>query len=368
MRKQSYPRAFWRLLQAASTAACLSAAVLAQVGPATGRIAHVEPAGALKIQQRKRARFADATVGMIVRRGYMLDLAPGAKAIVKCADGKPYQLQPGFRPCPCVTLARSALFGVYGEPRTSGADTVAKNFPVVISPRRTRLLTTRPTISWSPVAPRPDGAPIKYLVGVYTEKMRRVWEREVTTLTEFEYPAQEPALTRGEVYIVLVETEGHSSDEEGTAGRGFTVLTDEEAKAVNAAESGVRELNLPATGTEFLVADLYAARGLSSEAIDKLTALKDDLNHPWMLIMLGDLYAAASLHREAIAQYKSTLALPRGENDFEARALALTALGRSYLSLGEFREADSTFQAAMRAYRKLGVKKGMRQLKEGTLK
>lgn len=367
MRKHSYPRAFRRLLHAASAAAFLSAPTLAQDGPATGRVAYVEPAGALKLQQRKRARFAEATVGMLVRRGYMFRLAPGGMAIVKCADGKPYQLQPGFRPCPCVALERGAFYKVWDDPRTGGADTAAKNFPVILSPRRTLLLTTRPTIRWSPVTPRPDGAPVKYTVGVYTEKMTRVWEREVTSQTELEYPAQEPALTRGGVYIVLVEAEGRSSDNEGVAGRGFTILTDEQAKAVNAAELGIRGLNLPAAGTDFLVADLYAARGLSSEAIEKLTALKDKLNRPWILIMLGDLYAAASLHREAIAQYESALALPQAENDLEARALAFTALGRSYLSLGDSREADSVFRSAREVYRKLGVKKSMRQLKEGTL-
>lgn len=367
MRKHSYTRAFRRLLRAASAAACLSAPTLAQDGPATGRVAYVEPAGALKVQQGKRVRFAEATVGMVVRRSYMLDLAPGAKAVVKCADGKPHQLQPGFRPCPCVTLAEGALFKIYDKPRTGGADTSAKSFPVIISPRRTWLLTTRPTIRWSPVVPRPGGAPVKYLVGVYTEKMKRVWEREVTFLTELAYPAQEPALTRGEVYLVLVKAERHSSDEERTAGRGFTVLTDEQAKAVNDAESGVRGLNLPAAETEFLVADLYAARGLSSEAIDKLTALKDDLKFPWVLLMLGDLYAAASLHREAITRYEGALALLHADNDLEARALSLTALGRSHLSLGEFREADPVFRAAQGAYGKMGVKKSMRQLKGGAM-
>jgi predicted negative regulator of RcsB-dependent stress response len=371
MRERFSTRAARLVLCAAATAACASMSTLAQDGPMTGRIAYVEPAGKLKVQQRNSKVLADATPGMLVRRSYLLDLDPGARAAVRCADGNLHQVEPGRHGCPCVASAAGEIYKGLSSPRTGGADTQAGAFPVVISPRGTLrgmlLLTTRPTIRWSPVATPSQGPPVEYQVGIYGEGMKPVWEKKVSSVTEMEYPAGEKSLTRGKVYKVVVEGAGRSSQDEVTAWLGFTVMTDAQAKDVGDAETRIRGRNLPAVEAQLLIADLYAARGLSSEAIEKLDALKGALNQPWVLLMLGDLYAAEGLHREAIAQYDGALALLQTGKDPEAQALALAALGRSYLSMGRFTEANSIFPRAQNAYRGLGVNVSIEQLKKGTI-
>lgn len=367
MRKRFGARAARLVLCAAATAACAAVSTLAQHGPTTGRIAYVEPAGKLKVKQRNSEVLADATPGMLVRRSYLLDLDPSAKAAVKCADGNLYQLTPGRQACPCVASSAGETYKGFSDPRTSGADTEARAFPVVISPRGTLLLTTRPTIRWSPVAVPSRGSPVEYRVGIYGEGTKPVWERKVNSVTELEYPAGEKSLVRGVVYKVIVEGAGRISEEETTAWLGFTVMTDDQAKDLGDAEDRIRGHNLPAAEAQLLIADLYAARGLSSEAIEKLNALKGALNRPWVLLMLGDLYAAEGLHREAIAQYDGALALLKTGEDPEARALALAALGRSYLSMGKFKEANSIFPSAVNAYRGLGVHVSIEQLKKRTI-
>ena len=368
MSRRFNSRAIRLALRAAVAAAFVSVPALAQDGPPTGRVVYVEPAGKLKVKQRRSDGAATATVGTIVRRGYLLNLDPGAKAAVRCDDGKLHQLGPGLQGSPCVAPVAGAIYDGYGPPRTGGADTRNKAFPVIISPRGTRLLTTRPTIRWSPVVAPPQGAPVKYQVIVFREKMEKVWQREVSGLTELEYPAAEPPLARGVLYKVIVEAGERSSEAEGTPDMGVTVLTDEQANHLAAAETQLRGLNLPAAETQFLVAELFAARGLTSEAIDKLNALRSTLNQPWVLLLLGDLYAAVGLHREAVTQYEGVLVLSQTAEDPEAQALAFASAGSSYLALGAFADANSVFTKAVDAYRKLGITVDVKQLKKGAVK
>jgi len=81
--------------------------------------------------------------------------------------------------------------------------------------------------------------------------------------------------------------------------------------------------------------------------------------------MLGDLYADAGLHREAIGQYKAALALPEIESDVEGQALTLTALGQSLQALGDSTAAAPRFSQAVEAFRKLGDSVTVEQLRDG---
>ena len=47
-------------------------------------------------------------------------------------------------------------------PATRGQDTAGSLFPVIISPRKTQLLTTRPVLRWSAVASPTPGAAVTY--------------------------------------------------------------------------------------------------------------------------------------------------------------------------------------------------------------
>jgi hypothetical protein len=339
--------------------------------PMTGRIIYIDPArplGKLKVKQKKREKPTDATVGMLVRRGYMLILDPKAKATVFCADGKRHDLIPGPQGCPCATAKRGFIYNDSIIPGSRGQDSARGNFPFILSPRKTLLLTTRPTIRWSPVtSPTPESSVI-YRVSIYIEGRELVWNRDVISKTEIAYPEGVKGLIRGEFYKVVVEAGKASSEQERKANLGFTVLTNAEAQSISDSEEAILRLNLPASETQFLIANLYAAQGLFSEAIEKLARLTNTLKEPAVLRMLGDLYATSGLHREAVKEYESALALPQIKSDIEGQALTFAALGRSYMELENSKQSGLHFNRAVEAFRKLGDTVTVEQLINGKQK
>ena len=344
-------------------------AVARQADPTAGRIVSIEPAnppGKLRVKQGRGAQTADATVGMTVRRGHLLTLAADARAAVFCADGKTYDLKPGqSQGCPCTGASRGFVYDGSTIPRTRGHDTARGDFPAVLSPRKGLLLTTRPAVRWSPVASSKPGEAVTYRVIMRTEAGEQVWSRDGVRGTELAYPADAPELVRGEVYKAVVQSGRKSSTQEKTADLGFTVLTETDAKALREAETAVRLLKLPGPQTRLLVADLYAAQGLSSEAVEALTELTKTLKEPAVLRLLGDLYAASGLHREAVKQYEEALALPQIGSDVEGQALTLAALGRAYSALGDREQATARFARAVEAYKRLGEEVTAEQLRDG---
>lgn len=371
MRPRRFAAGARLLLCAAAFAVCAPTRVAAQDSdPTTGRIIYIEPAnppGKLKVKQKRGQVPADATVGMTVRRGYLLTLVPTAKAAVYCADGTRHDLRPGSQGCPCTAAARGTIYDGSSIPPARGQDTARGAFPIILSPRKTLLFTTRPNIRWSPMAVAAAAAPT-YRVSLYTDAMELVWRKDGISATELSYPADEKELVRGGVYKVVVQSGSASSRQERPDDLDFTVLTETEAKAICAAEESLRRLNLSADETRLLVADLYAARGISAEAVEMLTSLPDTLRGPAVLRMLGDLHAAAGLQREAVNYYEKALALPQIKSDTEGQALTLTALGRSYTALGDGEQARARFARAVKAFRKLGDKVTIEQLMDGELK
>lgn len=349
-------------------AVCGAATVVArQADPTVGRIISIEPAhppGKLRVRQGRGEQTADATVGMTVRRGHLLTLAADARAAVYCSDGKKYDLKPGqIQGCPCTAASRGLVYDGSSIPRTRGHDTARGDFPAVLSPRRGLLLTTRPTVRWSPVPPPKPGEAVTYRVIMRTDAGDQVWLKEGVTGTELAYPADAPELARGEVYKAIIQSGRKSSTQEKTADLGFTVLTETDAKAIREAEVDVRLLKLPEVQTRLLIADLYASQELFSEAVELLTELMKTLKEPAVLRLLGDIYATSGLHREAIRQYEEALA--QIGNDIEGQALTLAALGRSYAAIGDRDQANARFTRAVEAYQKLGEKVTVEQLRDG---
>lgn len=364
-------------LSVARVALCLSAVavcgvatvVARQADPTAGRIVSIQPEnppGKLKVKQGRNEQTTDATVGMTVRRGHMLTLAADARATIFCADGKTYDLRPGERQgCPCTAPSRGYVYDGSSIPRTRGHDTARGDFPTVLSPRKGFLMTTRPTVRWSPVPPPKPGATVTYRVVMRTDAGDEVWSKDGVTGTELAYPANAPGLVRGEVYKAVIQSGAKRSTQEKTADLGVIVLTETDAKALREAEAAVRLLKLPDAQKRLLVADLYAAQGLSSEAVEMLTELMKTRKEPAALRLLGDLYAASGLQREAVRQYEEVLSLPQFAGDIEGQALTLAALGRSYAALADREQATARFTRAIEAYKKLGEEVTVEQLRDG---
>ncbi len=314
-----------------------------------------EPKGALKVQQAKGVAPANAAEGMPIRRGHMLNLDPTAKATVICGDGKRRELAPGRQGNPCTTPCTPEVCGIRYDGSTIGAtrgpDTDAGLFPVVIAPRKTMLLNLRPTIRWAPIAGANDST--TYKVTLYGEGMRANWTKEAVSETRLAYPEKEPSLAPGQIYKVVVTSNGLSSEQDHSPDLGFTTLTADQARAVAGEEIKRKQLGLPETQTRFLVANLFAARELYCEAIEQLQDLYTTMKEPAVVRMLGDLYATIGLNREAEKKYLEALSLTSA-GDLEGIGAIHRNLAQVYEHLGSAEKAIVQLQEAKKAYRRLG--------------
>jgi hypothetical protein len=327
------------------------------IGPTSGRIILIEPQktkGALKVKQGKRVAPINAVEGMLVRKGYLLILSAAARATVICGDGKKRELAPGPQGCPCTKPCTPEVCGIRYDGSTIGAirgpDTDAGLFPIVISPRRTMLLSLRPTIRWAPIAGAKENT--TYNVTLYGDGMKVIWTKEVVSETTLTYPEQEPSLTPGQTYKVVVTSGGLSSQQDHSPGLGFTTLTADQARALADEEINRKQLGLPETQTRFLASNLFAARELYSEAIEQLQDLYKTMKEPAVARMLGDLYATIGLNREAEQKYLETLGRTPAD-DLEGVGVTQRSLARVYENLGIYDKAVAHLEDATSAYRLL---------------
>lgn len=302
--------------------------------------------GQLRVKRVRRSEFAPALFGTPLRYGDLLRLGPQSQATVICADLTLVTVRSGFSGVPCRSVARSVL--VYGGSLVSPTrGDMSGLIPIVLSPRRTKLLTTRPTLRWTPMA-----GVTTYTVSVRGPNVN--WSADVSSRTEVVYPDDAPVLAPGATYKLIVVGGGRSSDEEGEAGLGFTLLKPHEVQAVREQESRIRELGLAKAPTQFLIALLYGSIGLNAEAIEELRDLSEILKQPAVVRLLADLYRDIGLNRQAEEAYLQALDLSQREDDVEGEALAQNALGLIYEALGNKGEAVRRLKMAMELYQKLG--------------
>jgi len=330
-----------------------------RLGAATGEIILVKPKkGSLKIKRSTGGETVDAAVGMPVHRGNLLILDekdPAARASVICGDGKTHELMPGAQGCPCAHPCPREICGINYDDSTltgaRGADT-GSSFPVVISPRKTRLLTTRPVIRWSSIRGGKENT--IYKVTLYRASLGTVvWSREVTAQTTLVYPDKEPPLMPGQTYRVVVSAAGRSSEEDDSPGLGFAILTEHDAKLLANQVAKIKQLRLPDTETRFLISTLLAARDLYAEAIEGFNDVLATLREPAVARMLGDAYAEIGLNPEAERQYLVAANL-QDSADLEGVALLQRALANIYEKLGIFEKAVASLEKAADQYAVLG--------------
>lgn len=349
--------------------------------PYAGVIVSIDPkspAGQLRIRLSNREKPFNAEEGMAVRRGTVLELADGASAAVVCGDKIKHNLKPGLNPVPCT---ESSFVNRNGScvARTRGGDSPDGTFPVVVSPRRTLLLSGRPTLRWTPVV-RPAGgpgataAPVEYTVSIYAEGMELVWS-EKTTATVLAYPGNRPDLKPGDYLLVVTAAGFGSSEDEHVPNTGFTVLEDCKPQAggygatctaqqVRSELEAIRKLSLPADAEKLLVAYAYKDHELYAEAIETLNSMSSTSPGPPVVRLLGDLYGQTGLNREAERAYLKALSLPQMADDPEDKALTLSALAETYEALGARTNAKARWEEAIKVYEALGDKEMVAELKQ----
>ena len=310
--------------------------------------------GDASIKRAGWQNYAPVFFGAPLRKGDLLRLAASARAVVACADLKLSELPAGVSGFPCKTgPGQSALVyaGRLATP-TRGEPDVGE-YPVVVSPRRTKLLDPHPALRWTEV----PGA-TSYRVSLQGSD----WSAAIASGTETTYPPDAPALKPGTAYRLVVEADERSSTEEPGAGLGFELLGASEVDAVRAAEAEIRTLGLADTATRLLVANLYAVHDLYAEAIEQLEPLADS-GEPAVSRLSGELYLSIGLKHQAEESYLQALLLSQGVSDAEGQAAAHAALGAIYESLGNAENAVRHRQEAIAGYEQLGDRSKVAELR-----
>ena len=301
--------------------------------------------GDASIKRAGWQNYAPVFFGAPLRKGDLLRLAASARTVVACADLKLSEIPTGVSGFPCETGPGQAALVYAGRLATpTRSEPGAGEYPVVVSPRKTKLLDPHPVLRWTEV----PGA-ISYRVGLQGTD----WSTTIDSATEMVYPADAPSLVPGTVYRLVVEAGERSSAEEPGAGLGFELLGSDEVAAVRAAEAKIRALGLADAATRLLVANLYAVHNLYVEALAQLDPLADS-GEPAVLRLAGELYLSMGLNRQAAESYLHAVALSQGANDLEGQAAAHAALGNIYDWLGSREEATRHWQEAITGYELLG--------------
>lgn len=314
--------------------------------------------GQVEVKRKGGSGFAPASVGMAIRRGDLLRLDGSAQAKVACADLTVHKLPAGqLSGVPCVD-ARPALLVHEGSLLSPTRAEASEEIPVVVAPRRTKLLDPHPLLRWAPMPGVSD-----FKVGVRGPSVE--WSKEVHAATSVVYPQDAPALTPGGTYKVTVVAAGRSSEETSEPGLGFMLLDAEEARKVREETERIRALGLTGETTKLLTAHLYASHGLDAEAIELLEESAKEIKVPAVLRSLGDLYARAGLYRLAEERYLKAAQLSKEADDREGQALARQALGILYReAFGLEGEARRAFGEALELFRALGDATAVQQIQE----
>jgi hypothetical protein len=299
----------------------------------------------------KRAKWSDyhpTAFGAALERGDLLRLADGAQAKVLCDNltlwpvpgGAPSGVNSGCPQPPEPGLMRAGV--KMGS--TRGVDPWV---PYVISPRATTLLNDKPVLRWN------DTGADSYTVQVRGGDLN--WLQEDVTQTELVYP-REPVLEPGTFYLLVVEdSEGKSSQDEGLRGLGFSLLEEAEAERIHADENRIAELGLSSEAEAFAIAQLYAGNGLIAEAIDILEGLVEEGSQQAAVHQaLADLYASIGLNLQAEPRYLEAIQMAEAEGNVESQAAIKASLGEVYVKLNNMDEAVSWLTEAGSGYEMLG--------------
>lgn len=173
--------------------------------------------GKASVQRGTTTTSIPLTVGAQLNEGDIVRLDPGASAEIDCGAPPRLKLTEAVQVFACNT-ARS-LFS------WNGKDLPNPRAPArVLLPAGTLVLNPRPSIRWTT-------AQIGQHVRVIVRGRGFNWDRVVGNTGRLIYPADAPALVRGQVYRVLVlEPDADPETASGSLNSGFKVLSEEQAQ------------------------------------------------------------------------------------------------------------------------------------------
>ncbi len=310
-----------------------------------GRLISVQ--GQVQLKRMGWSGYHPTAVGARLCLRDLLQLAKGAKAIVKCAEPaqNPWTVPEGTwgvgNGCREPRERRYTLPGSISPTRR--IETAAR-IPYIISPYSTSLLNDKPKLRWQAV----PGA-TSYTVRVSGPGVK--WETEVST-TEVVYPGEPPLKPVEEGYLLTVEADNGEKPAKAT----FRLLDESKAQQVQAAALALNRQNLAEEANTLALADLYIGQELIAEALEVLEAsVAKGSQTAAIYHTLGDLYGQMELLSQAEKHYLKAFELATTANNIEGQADAAARLGEVYAALGNLEEASRWQKEAQERYQALGV-------------
>jgi hypothetical protein len=304
--------------------------------------------GNVSVKRRGWTNYAAIVFGTTLRLGDLLRVSDGSEAKIVCSDFTIRQIKPGQTavPCPDSPGLLRASDGSWIRPTRSWP--TEGTFPLVLSPRKTFLLSPNPSLRWTAVA----GADY-YRIQVRGPGLQ--WSTSVREVTEFVYPDSAPPLVPGVDYKLIVETSTSSSTVEPGNALGFSLLDKKKRQKVEAEEKRIRDLGLADGPTGFLIASLLASQELNAEAIEHLEEISKSFKVAAIKLLEADLYMKIGLLRRAESCYLDSLKLSAEEGDEIGAMRAHLALARIYLeALGNNESAEQQLNALVVSANRLG--------------
>lgn len=304
--------------------------------------------GQVSVKRRGWTSYAPVVFGTTLRLGDLVRAEDAANAQIVCSDLTIHHIQTGQVAVPCMEaqpLLKTSNGSLLNPTRSWPTE---GTFPLVLSPRKTKLLSPNPVLRWATVA----GA-THYQIQVRGPNLQ--WSAIVGAVTEYTYPASAPALEPGVDYKLIVATQTSSSSAEPGNGLGFSLLDKKQKQAVEGEEGRIRQLGLSEPATQFVIANLYASHGLNAEAIELLDAASTSFKVAAVKRLQADLYMRVGLLRRAELCYLESLRLSADEGDELGAMQAQLALARIYLEfLGNDKAAAEQLNSLAALANKLG--------------
>jgi hypothetical protein len=322
---------------------CLQRAMQAAENDKTEKSFAILVQGDISLKRKGWTKYQSVSFGTSLHADDLVKVGPSSSAKIVCSDLRVHELLPGPGPIPCAAKQQllhskdgSAVQPTRGTPFDG-------SFPIILSPRRTKLFSPNPILRWTPV----QGATI------YTVEIRGwpkfLWGAQISNKTVLTYPIDAPRLKPGVDYkLIVFAGDNNSSEEPIRPGFGFRILDPKEVSIIANEQNQIESLGLPTNATGYMIAYLYSTNGLRAEAIQRLELLLTQTNAPAVARLLGDLYLEVGLVREAEAYYLTALKLYTAQNDIEGQMMVQFALASIYEdALGNAQLARQDLEATL---------------------
>ncbi len=307
--------------------------------------------------QRQDGRNIRPTIGTPIYPGDKLQTSQNGKITIQCADLGIKSIKAGENQLNSCLLASDKSQSECNKNLIRcpdrGDDKISWNsapIPYIISPRRTKLLDSKPILRWNPVA----GA-TSYKLSLRENGAKLNWEMTVSG-TEAVYPG-EPALKPGVRYRLIVETNTGASSESAVGERDteFSLLDEKEVEGVKEAVGAIdKQLSNPAA-KKLATAQIYLSNNLNAEAIETLESLpKAGVETAPIYRKLGELYRERSqLMPQAEIYYQKAIETAKPDENEELTE-ARYGLAQVYLSMRNYAEAIEYLKLSKQGYQSLG--------------